>query len=30
MSDPQPLADGAAFTARALDRLGANGGWNSW
>ena len=28
MSDPQPLADGAAFTARALNRLGADGGWN--
>ena len=28
MSDPQPLADGAGFTAPALDRLGANGGWN--
>jgi hypothetical protein len=28
LSDPQPLADGAAFTARALNRLGANGGWN--
>jgi hypothetical protein len=28
ISDPQPLADGAAFTAAALDRLGANGGWN--
>jgi hypothetical protein len=28
ISDPQPLADGAAFTAAALNRLGANGGWN--
>ena len=28
VSDPQPLADGAAFTAAALERLGANGGWN--
>ena len=28
MSDPQPLADGAGFTAPALNRLGANGGWD--
>jgi ABC-type lipoprotein release transport system permease subunit len=28
MSDPQPLADGAVFTAHALNALGANGGWN--
>jgi ABC-type lipoprotein release transport system permease subunit len=28
LSDPAPLADGAAFTARSLARLGANGGWN--
>ena len=28
LSDPEPLADGAAFTARGLNRLGANGGWN--
>ncbi|MDQ1431468.1 MAG: putative transport system permease protein [Actinomycetota bacterium] len=27
VSDPQPLADSAVFTAAALDRLGANGGW---
>ena len=27
LSDPEPLADGAAFTAR-LNGLGANGGWN--
>jgi len=27
-SDPQPLADGALFTASALNHLGANGGWN--
>jgi predicted lysophospholipase L1 biosynthesis ABC-type transport system permease subunit len=29
LSDPQPLADGAVFTARGLARLGAaDGGWN--
>jgi ABC-type lipoprotein release transport system permease subunit len=29
LSDPQPLADGAVFTARGLARLGtAAGGWN--
>ncbi len=28
VSDPEPLADGAAFTRVALDRLGASGGWN--
>ena len=28
ISDPEPIADGAAFTAAALDRLGASGGWN--
>jgi putative ABC transport system permease protein len=27
-ADPQPLADGAAFTAPALARLGVSGGWN--
>jgi predicted lysophospholipase L1 biosynthesis ABC-type transport system permease subunit len=29
ISDPAPIADGAAFTSAALDRIGANGGgWN--
>jgi FtsX-like permease family len=28
ITDPEPLADGAFFTARALNGLGANGGWN--
>jgi predicted lysophospholipase L1 biosynthesis ABC-type transport system permease subunit len=28
MSDPAPLADGAAFTRAGLARVGADGGWN--